>query len=64
MSYTFDKALALADGSHTLAVTTQNDTIYKSVYFYQPEAYPYQETFEDSATWNTWNTYNADADPI
>lgn len=64
VSYTFDKALALADGSHTLAVTAQNDTISKSVYFYQPVAYPYQETFEDSATWNTWNTYNADADPI
>lgn len=64
VSYTFEKALSLTDGSHALAVTAQNDTISKSVYFYQPVAYPYQETFEDSATWNTWNTYNPDADPI
>ena len=64
VDYTFDKTLNLSDGGHTLEVKVQTESVEKSVYVYQPKAYPYQETFEDTATWKAWNTYNADADPI
>ena len=64
VDYTFAARLQLADGTHTVAVVAGNDTLGKSLVVYQPQAYPYQETFEDTTTWKWWNTVNVDADPV
>ena len=64
VNFSFDSRLQLADGTHTLAVIAGNDSEKKSLVIYQPQAYPYQETFEDTVSWKWWNSVNKDADPV
>lgn len=64
VNFSFDSRLQLADGTHTLAVIAGNDSVKKSLVIYQPQAYPYQETFEDTVSWKWWNSVNKDADPV
>lgn len=66
VEYTFDNKLNLTEGTHsiTFVAGSHSDGISKSLVIYQPKAYPYQETFEDTTTWKLWNTVNPDADPV
>ena len=64
LDHTFASKLLIDEGSHQLAVVADSDSITKDIFVYQPQAYPYQETFEDTTTWASWTQLNPASDPV
>ncbi len=72
VTYTFNYTCPAETGSHTVAIVaaldgdtnTSNDTVRTTLKVYDPQAYPFAESFEDKAQDSLWTSVNTDADAI